>query len=335
MINRIIYGAKPTPGPCDDKLETANKALAEYKSAKERHELSKATTKEKNDKMDNLLEKLGQKEVEPYSGIYAEYEDLRAKRTAKEVEAYNLRSELNNYFPFCNIPWFCSSLQTKIDICNILIKSYQDKLDKYTDSKDTKGLISILISKIIEADNEYLGAKNRENQDEQSMNNLESIFKKLNEYYGDCKILNPSLHLHAKLNSSCKEINQKMKTIKQKIENINFKSIDLKYGAGTLDSLKIEKSLSDSKVTIIKNLLKKLDEMKPSVPQEFYLSFLNVYNEAKTNLNSYESEKKMFQAKIKNASKKRKNILINLPKLKNSLSKIIKKLVNCENPLIS
>lgn len=107
------------------------------------------------------------------------------------------------------------------------------------------------------------------------------------------------------------------------------------YGTGTLDSLELEKSLSDSKVTLIKNLLEELDKMKPSVPQESYSSFLTVYNEAKADLNSYKSERKMFQNKIKNASRKQKNILVNLPKLENSLSKIIKKLVNCENPLLS
>jgi chromosome segregation ATPase len=126
-----------------------------------------------------------------------------------------------------------------------------------------------------------------------------------------------------------------MKTIEQKIKNTNIKSIDLMYGTGTLDSLELEKSLSDSKVTLIKNLLEELDKMKPSVPQESYSSFLTVYNEAKADLNSYKSERKMFQNKIKNASRKQKNILVNLPKLENSLSKIIKKLVNCENPLLS
>ena len=334
-INRIIYTAEPTPGPCDDKLETANTALAEYKSAIERYKLSQADTKEKKSKHDALVEKLGHCQKRPCSGLFGDVDELRAKRNEKEVEEYNLKNELNNYFPLCNLPWFCSSLQTKIDICKIVIKSYQDQIDKYVGSNTTQGSIGILEAEIEAAKLTRIAAQGREDQDEKSMNNLKTIFEKLNKYYGDCKILNPSLHLHAKLNSSCKQINQKIKTVKQKIENIKFKSIDLKYGAGTLDNLKKEKSLSDSKATLIKNLLKKLDEMKPSVSQEFYSSFLTVYNEAKANLNSYESENEMFQAKIKTASKKRKNILVNLPKLKNLLSKIIKKLVNCENPLIS
>lgn len=333
MIDKIIYEAGPSPEPCAEYKKTANDALEVYKGAKETHKSSQAKTKQERTNWTDLEVKVGNPghpRPEDATGLHKDVALNEANEFELGSKLIKLDYDLLTYGPLCYIPWYCSSLKTKIEICKNNIKANKDKL------KENKAEINKIVkTDIPEAIRKINAASKQEDIDKKIMNKLEDIYNDTARFYANCLKAHPNLHLHVELNSSCKEIKQKMKTIEQKIKNTNIKSIDLMYGTGTLDSLELEKSLSDSKVTLIKNLLEELDKMKPSVPQESYSSFLTVYNEAKADLNSYKSERKMFKNKIKNASRKQKNILVNLPKLENSLSKIIKKLVNCENPLLS
>jgi len=127
----------------------------------------------------------------------------------------------------------------------------------------------------------------------------------------------PRKPLILNLNSSFKEIKQKIKTINKKIISLDNKLKNLNHGILSLNILNINKNLSDQKIKIIKELIVKLDKLKPS--------FDAIYKKAQNDLSSYQEERKTFINKIKISEEKIKTISEKKIKLKTKISKLIKK----------
>jgi chromosome segregation ATPase len=117
------------------------------------------------------------------------------------------------------------------------------------------------------------------------------------------------------LNSSFKEIKQKIKTINKKLISLDNKLKNLNHGILSLNVLNINKNLSDEKIKFTKELIVKLDNLKPS--------FDVIYKKAQNDLSSYQKERKIFISKIKTAEEKIKTIPDKKKKLKAQISNLI------------
>jgi hypothetical protein len=149
----------------------------------------------------------------------------------------------------------------------------------------------------------------------------------------------PSLNFNLKSNLSCKQIKQKIKTVNQKIISLNRKSLGLKYGINSLPILNINKKFSDENIKRTKELIVKLDKLNPIIFSSEKLkskklnnitsdsSFYDIYKKAKDDLDSYKTEGKALEAKIKNL--KEKTIKDKKIRLEAKFSKLIKKLKTC------
>lgn len=127
----------------------------------------------------------------------------------------------------------------------------------------------------------------------------------------------PRKLLNLNLNSSFKEIKQKIKTINRKLISLDSKLINLNHGILSLNILNINKNLSDQKIKFTKELIVKLDNLKPS--------FDVIYKKAQNDLSSYKEERKTFISKIKTSEQKIKTIPDKKKKLKAKISNLIKK----------
>ena len=135
--------------------------------------------------------------------------------------------------------------------------------------------------------------------------------------FNTCLINRPRKPLILNLNSSFKEIKQKIKTINRKLISLDSKLINLNHGILSLNILNINKNLSDQKIKFTKELIVKLDNLKPS--------FDVIYKKAQNDLSSYKEERKTFISKIKTSEEKIKTISEKKKKLKAQISKLIKK----------
>lgn len=146
--------------------------------------------------------------------------------------------------------------------------------------------------------------------------------------YNECVKKTFSQKFNLKLNLSCKQIKQKIKIVNQKRISINRKSLDLNYGANSLDILNINKKLSDEIIEISQELMLKLDKIKPPIIN-IDPSFSDIYKKAKDDLSSYQTEGKILEAKLKKLKIKEKTIPIKKNKLKTKFYKLIKQLKTC------
>jgi hypothetical protein len=106
-----------------------------------------------------------------------------------------------------------------------------------------------------------------------------------------------------------------------------------------LPILNINKKFSDVKIKITKEFLVKLDKLNPIIFSSEKLkskklnnitsdsSFYDIYKKAKDDLDSYQTEGKALEAKIKNL--KEKTIKDKKIRLEAKFSKLIKKLKTC------
>ena len=131
--------------------------------------------------------------------------------------------------------------------------------------------------------------------------------------FNTCLINRNTLSLS--LNSSFKEIKQKIKTINRKLISLDSKLKNLNHGILSLNVLNINKNLFDKKIKFTKELIFKLDNLKPS--------FDVIYEKAQNDLSSYQKERKIFISKIKITEEKIKTIPDKKKKLKAQISNLI------------
>ena len=163
-------------------------------------------------------------------------------------------------------------------------------------------------------------------------------YKKANNAWKKCAGI-PSLNFNLKSSLSCKQIKQKIKTVNQKIISLNRKSLGLKYGINSLPILNINKKFSDENIKRTKELLVKLDKLKPISSEKLKSKKLNnitpnssfdvIYKKAKDDLASYQTEGKILEAKLKILNLKEKTIPEKKIRLKNKISNLFKQLKTC------
>jgi len=223
---------------------------------------------------------------------------------------------------------------------NAVLSSYYDNIYKKYNLKTYKLILykEILEKNIIRHRNNLKKFENKKitfDLDQEQNKHLEPILlKRKNDaarVYEECRkgCLFP-IHINLSLNlkSSCKEIKQKIKTLNQKTTSSNNKILDLKYGLNNLHILNINKKLYNEKIKITTDLLEKLDNLRPYIPETLTL-FFTFYNEAKANSASYQMESNTLANKIKISKEKAKTISDKKKRLKLKISSLLKQFKKC------
>ena len=163
-------------------------------------------------------------------------------------------------------------------------------------------------------------------------------YKKANKAWKKCAGI-PNLNFNLKSNLSCKQIKQKIKTVNQKIISLNRKSLGLKYGINSLPILNINKKFSDENIKRTKELIVRLDKLKPINSENLNSkkfnninpdsSFYDIYKKAKDDLASYQTEGKILEAKLKILNLKEKTTPEKKIRFKNKISNLFKQLKTC------
>jgi hypothetical protein len=319
--NRQIY-REDIPGPCLEEKAAEKFAIRKLAEAKTKKEKFISDMDEQETDMLYYPRKIKNHEEA------IKTENDKSKKLDDEINKITkFLTETNCYNPF------------KIFSCVFRKSAREEKLEEKVS----------IAEKIKEYNDVVVEAKSNLKKAEDLLNEtakdyyafLDNDFNPAQTLYDKCKIAYdiclskstrttppPPAPLSLSLKSSCKEIKQKIKTFNQKFIYLKYKLLDLNDGINSLVILNIDKNLYDKKIKISKELILKLDELKPPIiTTDSY--FDDIYKKAQDNLASYKIERKTLVKKIKISKGKVKKIPDKKNSLKTKISNLFKQFKKC------